>query len=130
MRGSRAPMAGYFFFNLGSARCAALVMLPATFCAGTTLPLITAASCAAARRGAHRRGLCRKHVGAIVGVVAAVHVGLPLLGLEGRLVAGAALDIALGLVLLVAAALLARAGVGRGGGPRASCFACSSTRTR
>ena len=39
-------------------------------------------------------------LGAIAGVVLAVHVGLPLLGLKGTLIAGCLVDAALGLVLL------------------------------
>ena len=39
-------------------------------------------------------------LGAIVGVVFAAHLGMPLLGLKGLIIAGAALDVALGLVLL------------------------------
>ena len=39
-------------------------------------------------------------IGAIVGVLVAVHIGLPILGLKGVIVIGAMLDIGLGLVLL------------------------------
>ena len=39
-------------------------------------------------------------MGAIVGVFFAIHVGLPLLGLKRLMVSGAALDMALGLLLL------------------------------
>src|SRR5947207_10837352 len=76
-------------------------MFPATFCAGITLPLITYALL--------RAGHGEKSVGAvysantlgsILGVFAAAHIGMPLLGLKGLISAGAALDVALGLVLL------------------------------
>lgn len=92
---------GYAVFNFGSHLIALLVMFPAAFCAGMTLPLITHALL--------RRGLGEKVVGAvyaantigaITGVFAAVHLGLPLLGLKGLITFGAFIDIALGLVLL------------------------------
>jgi len=93
--------AGYTVFNVSSHLIALAVMLPAAFCAGTTLPLIT--HCLL-RAGTGERAIGAVYsantVGAIAGVVAAVHVGLPLLGLKGLMVFGASLDIALGLVLL------------------------------
>jgi predicted membrane-bound spermidine synthase len=92
---------GYRLFNVAGALIAALVMLPATFCAGMTLPLITAALL---RRGRGEAAIGQTYaantLGAIVGVVLAVHVGLPVLGLKGALIAGALIDVALGLVLL------------------------------
>ncbi|MBC7803095.1 MAG: hypothetical protein H7Y16_04380, partial [Candidatus Parcubacteria bacterium] len=75
--------------------------LPATFCAGMTLPLITGALL---RRGAGERAIGQVYaantLGAIAGVLCAVHLGLPLLGLKGTLVLGALIDAALGLALL------------------------------
>jgi len=92
---------GYLLFNVSGAALAALVMLPATFCAGMTLPLITAALL---RRGRGEAAIGQVYaantLGAIAGVVLAVHVGLPLLGLKGTLLAGALIDAALGLALL------------------------------
>jgi spermidine synthase len=76
-------------------------MLPAAFCAGMTLPLITGALL---RRGAGEAAIGQVYacntLGAIVGVVAALHLGLPLLGLKGALISGCVIDIALGLLLL------------------------------
>src|SRR6202008_2648713 len=43
MKGLARTHTGYFLFNLSGAFIASLVMLPATFCAGMTLPCITAA---------------------------------------------------------------------------------------
>jgi predicted membrane-bound spermidine synthase len=43
MKGLARTDTGYVFFNLSGAFIASLVMLPATICAGMTLPLITAA---------------------------------------------------------------------------------------
>jgi len=75
-------------------------MLPATFCAGTTLPLITfhllRAGCGEQSIGAV---YAANTVGAIAAVFAAVHVGFPLLGLKGLLIFGAALDLALVIAL-------------------------------
>jgi len=101
MKGLARTDAGYFFFNLSGQAIAALVMLPATFCAGMTLPLITGALL---RRGAGEAAIGRVYaantLGAIAGVLLAVHVGLPALGLKGTMVAGSAIDVALGLALL------------------------------
>src|SRR5688572_22459871 len=93
--------AGYSAFNFASHVLCLAVMFPAAFCAGMTLPLITAALL---RRGAGERAIGQVYAvntaGAIVGVLIAVHVGLPLLGLKGLIVAGAAIDLALGVALL------------------------------
>ena len=101
MKGLARSETGYFFFNLSGAGIAALMMLPATFLAGMTLPLLTGALF---RAGAGEASIGRVYaantLGAIVGVVLAVHAGLPFLGLKGTLIAGCAVDIALGLVLL------------------------------
>ena len=92
---------GYALFNFSGQAIAALVMLPATFCAGMTLPLITGALLRqGAGEGAIGRVYAANTFGAIVGVMLALHVGLPALGLKGALVAGALLDAALGLYLL------------------------------
>lgn len=101
MKGLARTQTGYVFFNLSGQAIAALVMLPAAFCAGTTLPLITTALL---RRGAGEGAIGRVYaantLGAIVGVVAAVHAGLPLVGLKGALISACTIDIALGLILL------------------------------
>src|SRR5687768_13451033 len=101
MKGLARSETGYLLFNLSGQAVAAMVMLPATFCAGMTLPLITGALL---RRGAGEKAIGSVYafntVGAIAGVVFAVHVGLPLLGLKGTLLVGCAIDVALGLFLL------------------------------
>ena len=101
MQGLARTDAGYVFFNLSGQLIASLVMLPATFCAGMTLPLITGALL---RRGASEAAIGQVYaantLGAIAGVLLAVHVGLPALGLKGTLLAGALVDAALGLALL------------------------------
>ena len=101
LKGIARSDTGYLIFNLSGAGIAALVMLPATFCAGMTLPLITGALL---RRGTGEQAIGQVYaantLGAIAGVLLAVHVGLPLLGLKGTLLSGAVVDIALGLALL------------------------------
>jgi predicted membrane-bound spermidine synthase len=92
---------GYVLFNVSGAAIAGLVMLPATFFAGMTLPLLTGALF---RRGAGEAAIGQVYaantLGAIAGVLLAVHAGLPLAGLKGSLIAGALVDVALGLFLL------------------------------
>jgi spermidine synthase len=101
LRGLARTDTGYLFFNLSGQGIAALVMLPATFCAGMTLPLITGALL---RRGGGERAIGQVYaantLGAIAGVVLAVHIGLPVLGLKGALIAGCLVDVALGVLLL------------------------------
>ena len=93
--------AGYAVFNAGSAAIAMAMMLPATFCAGMTLPLITAILLAG-RIGERALGYVYawNTAGSIIGVLLAVHVALPVIGVKDTLIAGAAIDIALGAWLL------------------------------
>jgi spermidine synthase len=78
-------------------------MFPAAFCAGMTLPLITASLL---RQGGGERVIGQVYAantaGAIIGVLVAVHAGFALLGLKGLIVAGAVIDLALGVWLLTA----------------------------
>ena len=92
---------GYALFLASSHGIALAIMFPATFCAGMTLPLLTYALFASGH-GEKSIGAVysANTLGSIVGVFAAAHIGLPLLGLKGLMIAGAALDVALGLVLL------------------------------
>ncbi|MFL9584472.1 hypothetical protein [Stenotrophomonas sp. AB1(2024)] len=92
---------GYGLFNVASGGIALLVMFPAAFFAGMTLPLLTLALLRQ-RHGEKAIGqayACNT-VGAIVGVLAAVHVLMPILGLKYALLSAAVLDIGLGLWLL------------------------------
>jgi predicted membrane-bound spermidine synthase len=96
-----ATDAGYASFSFASHAIALSVMLPTTFMAGMTLPLFTYVLI----RQGHGEGsigqiYAANTIGAIVGVLVAVHIGLPILGLKGVIVVGAMLDICLGLVLL------------------------------
>ena len=101
MKGLRPTEQGYVLFNLGSHAIALLVMFPAAFCAGMTLPLITLTLL---RSGAGEKSIgsvyAANTVGAIVGVIAATHVGMPLLGLKGLVAFGAVVDLGLGVALL------------------------------
>jgi spermidine synthase len=97
---SRTP-AGYVGFSAARYAICLAVMLPATICAGMTLPLITRFL----MRGADgERALGRVYgvntLGSIIGVGLAALVLLPLLGLKLMIVAGAAIDIALGVWLV------------------------------
>jgi spermidine synthase len=95
---------GFLFFNLSSTAIALLVMLPATFCAGMTLPLITF-RLLRSTAGERSIGLVYAFntIGSLVGVVVAVHLLLEAAGLRWTLVVGAAIDVILGVVLLTAA---------------------------
>lgn len=103
---------GYALFNVASAAMAAAVMLPATICAGMTLPLITALLLG---KGYGERQVGQVYgvntLGAILGVLVTVHLLIPAFGLGPALVTGAAIDVALGIVLLG----LARRGDARDG---------------
>ena len=91
---------GFVLFSLSSTLIALVVMLPATICAGMTLPLITY-RLLRSRAGERSLGLVYavNTFGSILGVLVAVHVLLVPLGLHGTLVAGATIDVALGAYL-------------------------------
>jgi len=92
---------GYLLFNLSSNFLALAIMLPATFCAGMTLPLITYILLKQGEgEGSIGAVYAMNTIGAIAGVFFAIHLGLPLLGLKGLITSGAALDMGLGLLLL------------------------------
>ena len=97
--------AGFPWFLISANGIALTIMLPATFCAGTTLPLVTFHLL---QRGHGEASIGAVYsantVGAIAGVFFAVHLGFPLLGLKGLLVFGSAIDLALGALLLWTAA--------------------------
>ena len=101
MKGLSRTGEGYVLFNLASHSLSLLVMFPATFCAGMTLPLITFTLLS---QGAGEKSIgavyAANTVGAIAGVVAATHVGMPLLGLKGLVAFGAAMDLGLAVLLL------------------------------
>lgn len=100
MRALARGAEGYTLFNVASITLAALVMLPATVCAGMTLPLITAVLL---RAGHGERQVGQVYgintFGAIAGVLVSVHLLIPALGLKWSLALGAGIDVVLGLVL-------------------------------
>ena len=99
---------GYVGFNLASQLIAAAIMMPATFCAGMTLPLLTRALLG---RGAGERAIgsvyAANTLGAIVGVMLAIHLLLPLIGVKGVILGGAGLHLMLGTTGLLASARIA-----------------------
>lgn len=104
---------GYLFFNLARYGVALAVMLPSTFCAGMTLPLITRLLVVSGK-GERAVGWVYgiNTLGSIVGVAAAALLLLPLLGLKWLLVLGAVLDMGLGIAILFVGAR-DRRGAGR-----------------
>jgi spermidine synthase len=102
--------AGYVGFSIGRYGISLVIMLPATFCAGTVLPLITRLLFS---QGAGEPAIGRVYglntIGSIAGAALAGLVLLPLVGLKHTLVVGAALDLALGVLVLTTASA---AGVG------------------
>jgi len=101
MTGVARTETGYALYHLSSHAIALAIMFPATFCAGMTLPLITYALL---RRGYGEKSIgavyAANTLGAIIGVFAAAHLGLPLLGLKNLVATGAAIDALLGVYLL------------------------------
>ena len=102
---------GFLIFNFGSIAISLLVMLPATFCAGMTLPLITY-RLVRSSQGERAIGLVYSvnTLGSIAGVILAVHLLMTLLGVRGALLTGAAIDVALGVVLVARRGGAARPG--------------------
>ncbi|MDQ3698259.1 MAG: fused MFS/spermidine synthase, partial [Gemmatimonadota bacterium] len=92
---------GYRIFTVTRYAFCLAVMLPATFCAGMTLPLITR-TLLVGGMGERAVGMVYgvNTLGAIVGVVLAGLILMPLVGLKALLIEGAVLDMALGLLLL------------------------------
>ncbi|MEE2756007.1 MAG: fused MFS/spermidine synthase [Myxococcota bacterium] len=103
MSGLTRTEAGYTLFNIGSHLLAVVIMLPAAFCAGTTLPLITFALL---RRGYGEKSIGQVYacntVGAILGVFTATHLAMPIFGLKGLVIFGALVDIALAIAIFFA----------------------------
>jgi len=91
---------GYLVFNLASHTLAFMVMLPATFCAGTTLPLMISIL---QNKGCGKQAVARVYatntLGAIAGIVA-VHLAISLLGLKYLMISATVIDITLGIIIL------------------------------
>ncbi len=92
---------GYRIFTVAKYGIALAVMLPATFCAGITLPLITRMLLNA---GSGERAVGAVYsvntLGSIVGAGLAALVLMPLLGLKVLLISGGVIDMAIGAWLL------------------------------
>lgn len=101
MRAIQRSEEGYVAYTLFSHLLCFLLMLPATFLAGMTLPLITTALL---RKGSGEGGIGRVYasntLGSIAGVLLAVHLLMPGVGLRYTVICGALLDITLGIFLL------------------------------
>ena len=93
--------AGYLLFNVTSHVLALVVMLPATICAGMTLPLITQILLQQ-KQGEAVIGYVYAFntLGAILGVILCVHFLMPVTGLKISLMSGALLDIVIGIFVL------------------------------
>lgn len=98
---------GYTAFHAGRYALAMSIMLPATVCAGMTLPLITRALLSAGR-GERAIGTVYawNTLGSIVGAAAAGLLLLPAIGVRGTLILGGTLDLLLGCWLLWSSARL------------------------
>jgi predicted membrane-bound spermidine synthase len=93
--------AAYPIFNLFSHALAFSVMLPATFLAGITLPLFTHVLLRAGRgERAIGQVYAANTLGSIAGVIVAVHVLVPGIGLKLTLIVGTLADMLLGAFLL------------------------------
>lgn len=92
---------GYFLFNLFSYGICLLIMLPATICAGMTLPLLT--KLLLEREGSDSaigKVYAANTIGSIFGVLIAVHFVMPLFGLKVLMLVGGTVDVGLGILLL------------------------------
>jgi spermidine synthase len=97
--------AGYLAFTIARYGICLAVMLPATLCAGMTLPLLIRILLGAGFGESAVGAVCAWNaLGSIVGVILASLVLLPLIGLKWMLVGGALLDMELGALVLFAAA--------------------------
>lgn len=92
---------GYLLYSLATATIAIIVMVPAAFFAGMTLPLFTTALL---RKGAGEKAIGQIYaantLGAIVGVLASVHLLMPILGVSLTIVVAATVDVLIGIALL------------------------------
>ena len=105
MKGIARTDQGYTIYLMASHLLCFVVMLPTTFMAGMTLPLLT--------NGLLREGYGERSIGAVYawntlgsigGVLLAIHFLIPELGLKAALIVGAGVDMLAGIVLLCVAA--------------------------
>jgi len=98
---SRPSSEGYSLYLFGSAAISLVVVTPAAFFAGMTLPLMTAAVMGKGH-GTDKIGkmYAANTIGAIVGVFLTIHLFVPLMGVRLSLILAALIDVFLGVVLL------------------------------
>ena len=93
---------GYLLFNFTSHALALVIMLPATFMAGMTLPLFTYSLI---EKGSGEESIGRIYaantVGAITGIIISVHLLMPAVGTQWLFEVGVLIDLCLGLGLLL-----------------------------
>ncbi len=94
---------GYVLNTLGGLGASMVVMFPAAFCAGMTLPLATYALTS---RGFGESSIGKVYAantaGCIVGAIFATHVGMEMMGVKGLTGAGALIDLAVGVLIYFA----------------------------
>jgi spermidine synthase len=98
---------GYLLYSSARYLVCLAVMLPATFCAGMTLPLMTRMLMGGEGERAIGAIYGANTLGSIVGAAATGLLFLPVFGLKGTLIGGGLVDMALGILVLGA---MARAG--------------------
>lgn len=93
----------YTFYNIVTAVFSMLIMLPAAFCAGMTLPLL---STTLLRKGEGEKAIGKVYssntIGGLLGVWFAIHIGMVYLGLKNMLLFASAIDALLGMYLIKA----------------------------
>ena len=93
---------GYQMYGVATIGISLALMFAPTFCAGMTLPLLTRAVLVTTGERSLGSVYAWNTAGSIVGILLAIHVLMPQLGLRLSLAAGAAVDIALALMLFAA----------------------------
>lgn len=98
---ARPGSEGYSLYLFGSAMLSLVVVTPAAFFAGMTLPLMTAAVTSKGY-GHDKIGkiYAANTLGAIIGVFVTIHLLVPLMGVRLSLVLAALVDVMLGVVLI------------------------------
>lgn len=92
---------GYFLFNVFSHLLCLIIMLPATVCAGMTLPILTHYLYKqTADDSVIGKVYSFNTFGSIFGVITATHLLMPYTGLKGLLIIGGALDMGVGLLII------------------------------
>jgi len=95
--------AGYVLFTVGRYLICLAIMLPATFCAGIALPLITNILLRNGRESVVGLAYGVNTLGSIIGVALGAVVLLPIIGLKALIILAAAIDMAFGVWILVVA---------------------------